>query len=124
MSNDIGTTKREGMSPRRRLKIWEDHYGVCCICHLRIDGPREPWIIEHLRPLALGGPDTDENCGPAHAACAVMKTRRDLGLIAKAKRVKQRHIGARVAKTPMPHGRNAPTKRKLDGTVVPRKKGA
>lgn len=121
MSNDMGTTQRRGMSPQRRLRIWERHKGACCLCHRKIDGARERWIVEHIRALLLGGADHDDNCAPAHASCATAKTRADVALGAKAKRVKQRHLGMLTTKTPMPHGRNSPTKRKMDGSVVARR---
>lgn len=91
---DIGTTSRGHMSPSRRLRIWEKHGGVCVLCKHPIDGVREKWIVEHLRALGLGGSDTDDNCGPAHVACADVKTTtQDVPAIAKAKRRKASHLG-------------------------------
>ncbi|MGV1913822.1 HNH endonuclease [Agrobacterium vitis] len=98
---DIGTTKRRPMTPARRLRIWEAHGGKCCLCGQQIDGAREPWIIEHLTCLGLGGADEDKNCGPAHEACRRDKDKLDVQAIAKAKRVKQRHLGIKAAKPPI-----------------------
>lgn len=92
-TDDLSTTPRRSMSPTRRLRIWERDGGVCCICSLKIDGVREKWGIEHKRPLALGGPDTDENCGPAHERCMATKTKADNASWTKAKRAKAKHIG-------------------------------
>lgn len=93
---DVGTTPRRAMSPTRRLRIWEAHAGVCILCKEKIDGTRERWIIEHAVALALGGEDTDANCGPAHAACADRKTHQeDMPRIAKAKRQKMKALGIR-----------------------------
>jgi hypothetical protein len=47
----------------------------------------------------------------------------DIPLIAKVKRIHQRHIGARKPKAPMPGGRLSKWKRKMDGTVVRREDG-
>lgn len=90
---DVGTTKRKSMTKARRLRIFEDHKGVCVLCTIKIDGVREPWTIEHLTCLGLGGADEDKNCGPAHETCRRDKDKIDVAMIAKAKRNKSRHIG-------------------------------
>lgn len=90
---DVGTTKRGAMSRMRRLRIFEAHGGVCCLCQTKIDGVREAWIVEHLRALVLGGADTDDNLAPAHERCRRVKDKADVAAGAKAKRVKARHLG-------------------------------
>ena len=93
MTEDVGTTKRKAMSPSRRLRIFEAHKGLCCHCGGKIDGVREKWIVEHLRALGLGGEDEDGNCAPAHEDCRRIKDKDDVSRIAKAKRVKAKHMG-------------------------------
>jgi len=103
--SDVGTTKRGAMSPARRLRIFEQHKGICVLCSVKIDGVREPWIIEHLTCLGLGGADDDKNTGPAHEACRRDKDKLDVKAIAKAKRNKQRHLGIRKPSSfPKPTG--------------------
>jgi len=114
---DVGTTKRKAMTPARRLRIFEEHKGVCVLCNNRIDGVREPWIVEHLTCLGLGGADEDRNCGPAHETCRRDKDKLDVAAIAKAKRNKQRHIGIRTDK-PKIASRGFP---KSDRTPRPKK---
>jgi len=115
--SDLGTTKRKHFSPRQRLKIWEDHGGKCCICGERIDGTREPWIIEHCRPLGLAGSNEHSNLGPAHRDCADAKTSDDVRRISKAKRVKQKHIGIKKTQSrPIPGSKASGWKKKFDGT--------
>ena len=94
---EVVPTKRSKLSPTKRLRVWEKTKGVCVICALKIDGTREAWIAEHVIPLAQGGPDTLENLGPAHLACAKAKTKDDQGRIAKARRGKIKLIGAKEA---------------------------
>jgi 5-methylcytosine-specific restriction protein A len=97
---DVGTTSRKAMTPTRRLRIFEAHAGLCVICGGRIDGVREKWIVEHVRALGLGGADDDANCGPAHDACANVKTQRDdIPAIAKAKRRKMKALGIKKPST-------------------------
>lgn len=94
---DVGATKRKAMTPARRLRIFEDHKGLCVLCGVKIDGVRESWIVEHLICLGLGAKDEDANCGPAHEACRRDKDKLDVRAIAKAKRVKQRHLNIKAA---------------------------
>lgn len=89
---DIGTTPRKPMSPMQRLRIFETHHGICCLCDRKIQAG-EKWIIEHPLALGLGGADTDENKRPAHEDCRRIKDKIDVPAIAKAKRMKARHIG-------------------------------
>lgn len=118
--SDIATTRRRSMSPTRRLRIWEAHSGKCCICHQPIDGTREPWIVEHVRALALGGADEDSNCGPAHAYCAEAKTHdQDMPAITKAKRQKMKALGIRKLSSL----RHPTLKKCLDGRVIDRATG-
>lgn len=86
---------RKAMPTMRRLRIWEAHGGFCVLCKIKIDGVREKWIVEHVIALGLGGPDTDENCGPAHETCRRAKDKADIPAIAKVKRIRAAHIGAR-----------------------------
>lgn len=109
---DVGTTKRRSMTPTRRLRLFEAHKGICCLCHETIDGVREKWTIEHLRALGLGGEDADENCAPAHEDCRRIKDKDDVERIAKAKRVKQRHIGVQTAPKQKIPGRGFPVSQK------------
>ncbi|MDW9726349.1 HNH endonuclease [Sinorhizobium meliloti] len=117
---DVGTTKRGTMSPMRRLRIFEAHAGLCCLCGGRIDGVREKWTVEHLRALGLGGADDDANCGPAHEDCRRQKDKADVKAIAKAKRVKAKHLGIDKPKSSLSHPR---FRKLMDGSVVDRRTG-
>src|SRR5829696_4122651 len=99
---DVGTTSRRKLTPHRRLQVWERTGGRCVLCGRTIDGARERWIAEHIRALELGGADELDNMGPAHEACAFVKTRDDHRRAGQAKRQKIRHLGANASKRPMP----------------------
>ncbi len=89
---DIGTTKRERLSPSKRLAIWEMRKGICCICGVRIVGRK--WIDEHGRALGLGGSNDDGNRYVAHVSCAAIKTHEeDMPRIVDAKAQKRAHLG-------------------------------
>jgi len=94
---DVGTTKREKLTPTERLKMFEDHGGICKICTRKIT-PGEKWIDEHGRALGLGGSNSKKNRYPVHAACAAVKTHdEDMPRIAKAKAQKRAALGIKKA---------------------------
>lgn len=97
-------TPRRPMSAKRRHHIFSEactghNVAPCCICGKPIHRHNDVWIVEHVRALGLLGKDTNTNCGPAHVACAKVKTfTEDLPRIAKAKRM----AGAGARKTEKP----------------------
>jgi 5-methylcytosine-specific restriction protein A len=84
--------RRKPLTRNQRAKMHDENGSTCCICLEPIPAG-EPFIDEHIIPLALGGTNDMSNRGPAHVGCAKKKTQRDLQLIAKAKRVRARHLG-------------------------------
>lgn len=118
MNEDVGTTKRGSLSRNRKLKIWEREKGKCMVCGVKLTTGN--LIFEHVRPLALGGADEDDNIRLTCKGCASDKTKDDMARINKAKRQKTAHLGMKKSKSPMPFGKGSKFKRKLDGTVVRR----
>lgn len=95
MSTNVGTTPRKNLTRTQRLKLFEDHKGICCICKTQIMAGQK-WIDEHIKPLGLGGSNDITNRGPAHIKCASAKTtEQDIPRIAKAKRQKMASLGIR-----------------------------
>ncbi|QRY69152.1 HNH endonuclease [Ensifer sp. PDNC004] len=117
---DVGTTRRGTMSPMRRLRIFEAHGGRCCLCEGKIDGVRQKWTIEHLIALGLGGKDDDGNCAPAHEECRRGKDKLDVTAIAKAKRIKAKHLGIAKPKSSLSNPR---FRKLMNGDVVDRRTG-
>jgi 5-methylcytosine-specific restriction enzyme A len=83
--------KRKPLTPLQRAAMFDAHKGICCICGQVIEGRK--WIDEHQRALALLGTNDMANRGPAHVACAREKTKDDVSMIAKAKRIRAKHLG-------------------------------
>ncbi len=104
--------KRRSLTSLQRLKIFEDNGGICYLCEEKIQ-VGQPWEIEHMIPLALGGPDTEANMLLAHRVCHAPKTVEDMGRIAKAKRQSARHHGAKQSRWP-----KSKWKRKVSGETV------
>lgn len=93
MTTPLTLHKRKRLTTRERIELFRAHNGICCICGGKI-GVGEKWIDEHELALAMGGTNDWENRGPAHMKCAKVKTKDDMGKIAKAKRREARHYGA------------------------------
>ena len=98
MTEDIGTTKRKGLTPTQRLQLFERKKGICCICHEKIVGS---FIDEHWRALGLGGSNDETNRDIAHPRCADIKTRDDMKRINKAKAQKRAAHGIKRSSPPI-----------------------
>ena len=113
--------RRPVFSTSFRLNLFLKRKGACASCHQKIDAGKA-WDIDHILPLALGGTNEPENlqilCKPCHHS---KTSQSDIPRIAKIKRLKAAHLGARSPSTrPIPGSRRSPWKRKLDGSVVRR----
>lgn len=117
-NEDVGTTKRGSLSRTRKLKIWEREHGKCMICGVKLMTGK--FIFEHVKPLALGGADEDDNIRLTCKGCASDKTKDDMARINKAKRQKASALGLKKSKSPLPFGKDSKWKRKMDGSIVRR----
>lgn len=112
--------KRIKITVKRRADIFLARGGTCHLCNMKVV-PGEDWDVSHDIPLEAGGKDDETNWFVAHRKCHRVHTSTvDMPLIAKVKRVHQRHIGAKQSKSPLPGGRNSKWKKRMDGTVVRR----
>lgn len=116
--------KRPHLSDRERMRLFRLHKRTCHICGFPIDALTQQWDIEHvIQRFMLGAAaDTDDNMKPAHRSCHKGKSKGDAGDRAKAIRRETKQAGGHRSKNPLPGGRNSRWKRKLDGTVVERKR--
>ncbi len=109
---------RKAFSKRDLAKRLHSFGSRCSACLCSIDGTSGlEW--DHRIPLAIGGADDLVNLEPLCIRCHRRKTRSDASRIAKAERVRQKHLGIRRASR-FPGSRSSPWKRKLDGSVVRR----
>lgn len=116
----FAAVNRRGLTPKRRLEVWQTWFGKCHICGGQINGVTEKWDVEHIVSLENGGADTLENMAPAHLVCHAAKTKSDRATAAKSRRVYAKHHGLHRPKTVMPGSRASPFKRKFNGTTIRR----
>ena len=116
MTAPLTLHKRKPLTAKERIELFRAHDGMCCICGGKIQ-VGELWIDEHERALALGGTNDLDNRGPAHEQCAKIKTKADMAMIAKAKRIEAKHFGAKKKNNPFPGSKSSAFRKKLNGTV-------
>lgn len=109
---------RKRLTDKRRLQLFLEHNGVCCICGQKIVAAT--WIVEHVNPLWRDGKNDQDNLAPAHTDCARAKTKTEAKDRAKGRRIAEKRAGAHQSSRPMPCGRHSPWKKKMDGRVVRR----
>ena len=106
----VTKTKRGYMGKGRKHRLWEAANGVCAWCLKAVDKYGAAVRYDHFIPLALGGPDTDDNIRPLHTRpCDAIKTAFDVKRIAKAKRLEKAERGERKPSCM----RSAPFKKRL-----------
>lgn len=112
-------TTRRYLTRRTRTRIYDAANGECCICGNYIHATRgDKWIVEHVKPLWLGGADDDSNMRPAHYRCAIQKTAEEAAVKAKTDRVRAKHLGIRKTQfRPMPGTRASGLRKRFDGRV-------
>jgi hypothetical protein len=116
--------KRARLSTTQRFALLQREKYHCHLCRGLIY-VGQAWDVSHEIPLELGGADDEVNRRAAHRKCHRSHTAAvDMPAIARAKRIRAGHFGARVARSPMRGGRTDILKRKMDGTVVFRTTGA
>jgi 5-methylcytosine-specific restriction protein A len=89
--------KRKPLSRLARVRLFDANEGICCLCGLWIT--HKKWVVEHIKPLWLGGADDETNMGPAHEQCAVAKTASEAPVKARTDRQRANHLGIRKPRT-------------------------
>ena len=112
---------RRTLSTTARLELFLAAGGACQICGWRLL-PGTRWEVDHILPLSLGGRDETSNLQVLCAPCHGTKTRTiDRPALAKAERLRARHLGARRTRHVIPGSRGSRWRKRLDGRVEPRR---
>ena len=107
---------RRTLSTTDRAKIFETAGGVCHICSVTIQAGQR-WQADHVIPRALTGRDDLAVFSPAHERCHLVKTKRDVAVIAKAERIRNKFTGAFRTRHPMPGSRASGRRKRMNGEV-------
>ena len=113
-------TARRSWSVKTRMAVLDSFNRICQLCQQPIV-PAKGFDLDHRIPLAMGGEDVVSNLQPLCNPCHRLKTKGDVGAIAKARRAEAKHYGVRARKgKPLPFGRASPYRKKINGDAVPR----
>ena len=107
--------KRKRLSPKAKASILERQANVCAICAQ----PSQRWEFDHVIPLAIGGADDASNMVAVHGPCHRAKTKGDVKVIAKVRRLIRTRSGQRSRARKGPPLRSKPFRqwRAMDGTI-------
>ena len=97
-----------------RLKEYD---GCCAACKMKIT-PATGLEWDHIIDLQFGGEDVIENLQPMCRGCHKSKTGKGATARAKADRRRQRNLGIRKSKRPLPGSKGSGFRKKFDGTIV------
>ena len=89
-------TNRRRISTRDRAALFDRKRGRCHLCGGPVQAG-QAWDVSHDIPLACGGADDETNWDVAHRKCHRAHTAKvDAPWIAKTRRQRQAHTGAKV----------------------------
>jgi 5-methylcytosine-specific restriction protein A len=89
----VGRTPDSKVPTSVRTRVFLAHGGICHISGQRIT-VGQPWELEHVKPLSMGGEHREANLAPALVLAHREKTAAEAGDRAKADRIRAKHIGA------------------------------
>jgi hypothetical protein len=119
--------RRSHLTNRQREELWDSEcakataqgrgeHPICNLCNEPVTVPGDRWHESHnpYLPRAIGG----SSDGIAHERCNLHHGHKiATPQVAKAKRVRQKFIGAFRSSRPLPGGRDDPRKKTMDGLV-------
>lgn len=110
------TPDRPSLSRKQRVVVFMSTDGCCYKCGQKLRG--DAWEAEHPQARELGGSDAIEDLRPICIPCHKPKTAKDKAVIAKVKRIRDKHIGATVkSRSSFSTNRDSKWKKKMNGKV-------
>jgi 5-methylcytosine-specific restriction enzyme A len=110
---------RRAWSTTVRMRVLDRFERKCQLCFGEIG--TKGFDLDHAIPLAMNGEDTEANMRPLCIPCHRLKTKGDVGDIARAKRREAKHLGGKApSRNPIPGGRNTPWKKTFGRGAVRR----
>lgn len=87
-----GKTDDAAIPARVRARVFERFGGKCALSGRKI-AAGEPWQLDHIVPLILGGAHAEENLQPVSVDAHKLKTVSDVKAKAKVARIRAAHLG-------------------------------
>lgn len=116
----VGKTDNSRIPGRVRVRVFQRQDGCCAECGRKMAVAGEPFEVDHVTALILGGENRETNlralCGPCHRA----KTAGDVAQKSVEARKRAKHLGVARAKAKIPGSKDSPWKRTIDGRTVRR----
>jgi hypothetical protein len=122
---EVEIDKRHAMTPARMKRIWTREGGICWWCGVAVPERGPNVRYDHKVPLELKGSDDDSEIFPIHRnPCDIEKLKtEDRPAIDKTRRLRKTRLGTARVKPKIPgRGFDQTRTRKMNGTVVPRRK--
>lgn len=104
-----------------RVRVFERCGGRCHISG-RVIRVGEPWELEHVKPLSMGGEHRESNLAPALVAPHREKTAAEAGSRAKADRIRAKFLGV-YPPSPTPLRSRNEFRKRADGSRKPKAAG-
>lgn len=107
-----GKTDDTPAPPRVRLRVFEDHGGICYLSNRKIM-PGEKWQLEHIIAICNGGENRESNMAPALVEPHKIKSAEDVAQKSKNYRIRAKHLGVFAPRQKIksaPFRRSAPQK--------------
>lgn len=102
----IGKTPDQKVPPRVKLRVFEDHDGICHISKRKIR-PGEAWDLDHVIALCNGGEHRESNFAPALVKAHKTKTAEDVKEKAKIAKTRKAILGIKSKGRPVPGSKNS-----------------
>lgn len=100
----IGKTDDSKPPPHVRVRVFEDHGGICYIANRKIRRG-EAWDLDHIIALCNGGENRESNLAPALRDKHREKTKADVAEKSRVYRKRAKFIGVELRKGPKLRGR-------------------
>lgn len=109
-------TSRNEFSRKTKFTAYMRANGFCQKCGARLAPGK--YRYDHIDPDWFSGCNDLSNCQVICLDCDAPKTAKDQGDIAKSKRIRDKRIGAKTSRNPMPGSRRSRYKKTMSGKVV------
>jgi 5-methylcytosine-specific restriction endonuclease McrA len=107
----IGAKPESRIPARVRVRAFQSQDGRCAECGKKMAVCGEPFEVDHITALVLGGENRESNLRALCAPCHRSKTRQDVAQKSTEARKRAKHLGLKQPKRKIPY-------RRADGQIM------